>query len=378
MRHALQSPPDLAADRSRPTDAKKLNLDEIADRAGEKFDGDGDDRMNGSANGTSAVEIIVSCRLPFPLPTSTDAAPRCKTPHGVPLTEPFAPNGVALPRAGFFLPENPRVDLPALDEKATKAGMQLRNLLNDDAPDEEAATPAGDDWFGGGNGGEGSVTTEDESDAPLKPKSPPSHHPRQQQHHADPFGARKPTDPFAAFETTARRYSDGTLESPATSRSPFPHPSAPNHYPASHYSPHAAQQPERRFEALRQPMPIPLANAWQPSHQGSPSSFPPPYGPSSSHSSAASTPGDFFRRSLDHNDLRTPYGAHPTPPSRPSTAPPLPSDYFGSKPQPYNRPYSRTSAYPPPPPSAAPAPNDASTPTSFPPPPSSSSHQPWR
>lgn len=68
VRYVVQSRRDLQADHSRPTDAKKLNLDEIADRAGEKFDGDGDDRMNGSANGTSAVEIIVSCRAPFLLP----------------------------------------------------------------------------------------------------------------------------------------------------------------------------------------------------------------------------------------------------------------------------------------------------------------------
>ncbi|KPV75317.1 uncharacterized protein RHOBADRAFT_53310 [Rhodotorula graminis WP1] len=84
-------------------------------------------------------------------------------------------NGPALPRAGFFdppdrqqLPPLPSLDNPSSRRSSTgKAGMHIRNMLNDEPEEEGATTPARDDWFGTDGGDAASVSTEDDPDAAL-------------------------------------------------------------------------------------------------------------------------------------------------------------------------------------------------------------------
>ncbi|BGP15852.1 DNA-binding protein snt1 [Rhodosporidiobolus nylandii] len=78
----------------------------------------------------------------------------------------------SLPRSGYFdtpnLPPLPSIGAPAPRAATTtgKAGMQLRNMLNAEGPDDRATTPVRDDWFGGGeNGDAASATTEDDVEA---------------------------------------------------------------------------------------------------------------------------------------------------------------------------------------------------------------------
>jgi len=46
---------------------------------------------------------------------------------------------------------------------ASKAGMHLRNMLNESTPDQEDANSAKEDWFGGGGGPNGGNMSDDES-----------------------------------------------------------------------------------------------------------------------------------------------------------------------------------------------------------------------
>lgn len=241
-----------------------------------------------------------------------------QAPLGVPLGESFGPLGVALPRAGFFIPEK-----PLMGDKATKAGMQIRNLLNDVTPDEEVRTPARDDWFGGNGGDTGSVTTEDESDAPPKPRSPVRPHPLQ---HRSFERERRPTkegDPFPSLQE-GRRYSDGPFDSP--SHPQYQHPPIPSSYTSvSPYPRDALRAPERpldrapaaeqhRGPRLEPGRPIPLAGGW--TSQRPP--FPSPYGPASATTihfryNAPSSTQDRYPQAQPQPQASQPH-PHPRPP----------------------------------------------------------------
>ena len=206
---------------------------------------------------------------------------RQQVPLGVPLSDAFGPSGVAVPRAGFFLPEgrSPRLPTLDLDDASVKAGMQFRNLLNDDTPDEEVPPPVRDDWFGGGvNGGGGdaeSVTTEDESDVPKPQARSPARRP-------DSFPAR-PQDAYAPpFAGDPRYTSNGTPV--------YRHP------PPSGYSSSYPPGPQdRRFEAAGRQGPATNGH-WQSS-------------PASAYATYGTPPAssDFYRRPLDSQDVRGHY-----------------------------------------------------------------------
>ncbi|GAA5884675.1 hypothetical protein JCM16303_003709 [Sporobolomyces ruberrimus] len=57
----------------------------------------------------------------------------------------------------------PLPSIPGAASATSKAGMHLRNMLNEDTPDEEASHSAKEDWFGGGGGGQEDDPSEDES-----------------------------------------------------------------------------------------------------------------------------------------------------------------------------------------------------------------------
>lgn len=225
-----------------------------------------------------------------------------------------------VPRTGFFVPDgsHPRLaalDMALFDDKGSQVGMQIRNLLNDDTPDEELPPPLhmqDGDWFGGGDAG--SVTTEDESDAPKHKvsKSPP----RRQEH---PQPTRAVWD---MRDVAERRYN---YEPHVYGRQPLPPQAQQHHYPAS-YPP---LPPGDRYAMEGRSPQI----SWQPS-----SSYPPQYGPPVPPS------GDYYshhRASMEIQQQHDPRGAsvyHARP------------DYFSAavqKPQ-YDRGYQVRPAYPPP------------------------------
>ncbi|KAK4697925.1 hypothetical protein P7C70_g8131, partial [Phenoliferia sp. Uapishka_3] len=271
--------------------AKKLNLAEIAKNADGNFDEDGDDDT-GSGAATPSADFIV--------------------PTGVPLSEALL-NGPAVPRAGFFVPDgsHPRVPsskTPNFEEKASKAGMQIRNLLNEDTPDEEAPTALREgDWFGGG--GEESATTEDESDAPKRKvnKSPPRRIDHQPSSHARTSNWDQPRaeDRRFAYEAPPQ----GSYRSPAQTP----------HYNSSQYPP---QHADRYDLNGRSPV------AWQPSSNSYPGTA------SSEYYSNNNT------RPMDNHDRGGPNGQQ-YPSSRP--------DYYSApKPHTYDRYEARPGSYPPP------------------------------
>lgn len=196
-----------------------------------------------------------------------------------------------------------------------KAGMQIRNLLNDDTPDEEVHTPARDDWFGAGTGDTGSVTTEDESDAPIGRPSSHSH-----PHHHGSFpqqeAQRKQDAPFAAFQE-GRRYSDGVYDSPAQA-SQYQHPPIPSNYtsvsPYPRDAPRGGCTPAERGPAPEQGRPIPLAQSWAPQHS---TSFPPPYAPATT----TNTPTVHFRFRAGSVGQDRPFLQSQPPPAAPQAQP---------------------------------------------------------
>lgn len=265
--------------------------------------------------------------------------PRPQVPLGVPLSDAFGSGAsvVAVPRAGFFLPESrsPRLPTLDLDDASVKAGMQFRNLLNDDTPDEEIPPPVRDDWFGGANGGDAeSVTTEDESDVPKPQTRSPARRP-------DSFPSR-PQDAYAPpFGSDPRYASNGT-------------PLYRNPPPSGYSSSYPPPPQERRYEASSRQGPT--ANGhWQ----SSPASAYATYGtpPSSS---------GFYRRPLGPQDPRGHY-AGPSQANR--------QEYFPPQ-KPTIHTYDRTLQRPSyPPPSASNYPQDSHRPP--PPPPPQPQHGQW-
>lgn len=93
---------------------------------------------------------------------------------------PHVANGPVLPRAGFFDPPDRQQlpPLPSLDDSSSrrsstgKAGMHIRNMLNDEPEEEGATTPARDDWFGTDGGDAASVSTEDDPEAAVAAAQP--------------------------------------------------------------------------------------------------------------------------------------------------------------------------------------------------------------
>lgn len=182
------------------------------------------------------------------------------------------------------------------EDKGATAGMQIRNLLNDDTPDEELPPPLAEgDWFGGGDG---ESATESESDRPkLKvTKSPP----RRIEHHQQAPPQARP-QAWDLPRGDDRRYA---YEAPAAYR---PAHSAPVHFATSpNYPP-----PSMDHYGGRPPV------SWNPS-----ASYPPPYGPPAPH--------DYYG-----HERGSPY--------------PPRADFFVQKPHVYDRSYQpRPASYPPP------------------------------
>ncbi|KAM0748135.1 hypothetical protein T439DRAFT_74937 [Meredithblackwellia eburnea MCA 4105] len=266
--------------------AKKLNLADIAKSADSNAEDDEGDET-GSGVATPAE---------FSVPT------------GVPLSESLAGAAANAPRPGFFVGDNghsrlPHLSMTVFDEKSSKAGMQIRNLLNDDTPDEEVPPTLHEgDWFGGGDAGS-TGTTEDESDAPKTKnvvKSPPRRLSEQPTHTRPMWDARDrdhPGDRRYAYDAPYHR----------------PPPSQP-HYASSYGHP----PPIDRYDLDNRP---PM---WHPS---GPTPYP-PYGP----------PADYYRGPpLDVHDR--------------ASYPPPRTEYFpAQKPLTFER-----SSFPPPRPSYPPA-----------------------
>ncbi|KAL8283852.1 hypothetical protein RQP46_005284 [Phenoliferia psychrophenolica] len=292
--------------------AKKLNLAEIAKTA----DGDGEDGDDETGSGA-----LTPSNSDFTVPT------------GIPLSESLTSSH---PRAGFFVPDGaPRTGTPlSLFDDSTapvvlpKAGMQIRNLLNDDSPTHEGGEPAAPmlqgDWFGNhgssapGTNGNESATTEDESELP-KPRVTKSPPPRQQQHQQQQHHQQQPHQ-RQSWDLPPARSEDRRFayEAPPSAYRPQPQPQQAQ-------ARYAYPSPMDRYDTGgRQPQPV----SWQPS-----ASYPPPYGPSTPLSS------DFYssRSSLDIHD-RT---------SSSSSAPPSSSGYPPHPPQgrPVQSPYGSRDSY---------------------------------
>ena len=215
----------------------------------------------------------------------------------MPLNESLGPaiNG---PQTGFFVADP--ASRTAVDDKVVRAGMQIRNLLNDDGPVETTRTQ-GEDWFAAGDDDAGSAT-EDETE----------HGQAAGATLARPSSAQPTTDTFARFEHTRRSVDDSHLAK-GFWRHPPPPPRAGVPYPA----------PRQSF-----PSPSP---SWRSSPADSPS---PAYSPFVAGAGRSATPTELYRRS----DTSAP---GPPPADR------QPSDYFNAKPVTgYERPFARTSAYP--------------------------------
>lgn len=283
---------------------------------------------------------------------------RRQAPLGVPLSESLAASGMALPRTGFFLTEGS--SRSEAEDKVAKAGMQIRNLLNDDTHSEEAHTPARDDWFNAPIDETGSVTTEDEGDTPAAlPKNDSEFFP----------SSARSQDAFAGFQATRRRSDDavqGRRGSSSTSSSVFSHPLPPTQFSTA-YPQHGH---------LRQALPSPLtAPTWQSTPLGTPSTaYPSPAG-----GSVATTPMEHYRpadprRSAADSSVYS--SARGSRPGGGSVS--QPNDYFNSEHHPPPRQphphvsntvsapssstlYARTSAYPPPRAPSTPRPSTVSS-----------------
>ncbi|GJN89097.1 hypothetical protein Rhopal_002071-T1 [Rhodotorula paludigena] len=141
-----------------------------------------------------------------------------------------------LPRAGFFdapnqphLPPLPIGDTSPRRGSAGQTGMNIRNMLNDDAQVDDAASSTREDWFGSTAGDGASVTTEDDVQD-LRPSSAP-HAIESAPRLANGVTAHfRPTPPLPSFPSSLsdRRF-DGAPRLPSFSShwsrspaSPFP------------------------------------------------------------------------------------------------------------------------------------------------------------
>ncbi|SCV74025.1 BQ2448_6457 [Microbotryum intermedium] len=136
---------------------KKFDLAELVNLSSKRAAGD--DRSWSGSGGTTPRHV---------------SSHEYTAPTGVPLSEALESGLVQHQRSrvGFFdevAPALSDVELPPLpiSEPAPRS-KGIRNLLNDDTPDEDAHSPGRDDWFGGGGGRaseEVGATTQEESDA---------------------------------------------------------------------------------------------------------------------------------------------------------------------------------------------------------------------
>ncbi|KAM0787666.1 hypothetical protein ACM66B_003729 [Microbotryomycetes sp. NB124-2] len=200
------------------------------------------------------------------------------------------------PRAGFFLPDQKAGD------GVVRAGMQIRNLLNDAGPADDKANPSGEDWFGANDDGGGSATTEEEIEQrDAETRAPPSR-PSSMPH---PYGHE-------------RKAADG---SEVSHRTYYAH-----HHPSlarlGAVAPHA------------QSIPSPLAS-WHSSPAGSPSPAFSPFGPVPGRQAPFDGP---YRSSYDrvgHSEAQRPASAG-------SALQSTNDDYFAARPQ-YT--FAHTTAY---------------------------------
>ncbi|GAA6012966.1 hypothetical protein JCM10207_008397 [Rhodosporidiobolus poonsookiae] len=235
---------------------------------------------------------------------------------GTPLQENMAIRPNHVPRSGFFDAPDPQLlpPLPSLDVAASrpgssgKAGMHIRNMLNDDGPDESVASPARDDWFGGDAA---SVTTEDDVEAVAGAAFP---EPRVAQEIPRPSSV-----PYGAESATAR-FSNGL---PSLFRSAPALPSFPT------------TLSDRRYDSASRLASLNGHSAQQWSGRASLSpypSFPSPASAASPVTPGAHASADYYRRPYE------------TAPVASAARPPLP-DYFAAK--------ANERAYPPGPASTA-------------------------
>lgn len=200
---------------------------------------------------------------------------------------------------------------------ATKAGMHLRNMLNEDTPDEEASNSAKEDWFGSSGGGppdEG--PSEDESlSASAQSSRPATANERGQPH-----------------QNNRIILSNGL----ARSSSHLPGPAQLPSFPTS--------LPNRRFEHFlpHQAATIPVSNRWSPApaspfaSYGSPAT---PGVPSNTNHFRRPTPPDYFQAKTvySHPQLQPHQPQHrfSAPPGPLHPSPPIPStSSFGPPPLP--------------------------------------------
>ncbi|KAK4056848.1 DNA-binding protein snt1 [Microbotryomycetes sp. JL221] len=266
---------------------KKLKLDAIVKGRGR----DGSE-SGGSVLPTPSEEYNVSSGTPLADATSN------------------ATNG---PRAGFFV-----ADQKARDERIVRAGMQIRNLLNEDAPVDDKSNPAGEDWFGAANDDAGSATTEDETEQqdvgalaadPAVAAPPPR-----------PHSVPQRSDAYAGFEHDRRQVNDAS----SARKGYFTH--------------HPSLSRLNAGLPTSQPLVSPLGS-WQSSPAGSPS---PAYSPFGLGPARLQPPhSQHFDRVASIYDHR-PASAGAVPQASSATG----GDYFNSKP-PYARPFTHTSAYAP-------------------------------
>ncbi|GAA5967657.1 hypothetical protein JCM3765_005842 [Sporobolomyces pararoseus] len=213
------------------------------------------------------------------------------------------------------LPPLPSIPAPSTTSVTSKAGMHLRNMLNDDTPDEEGAHSAKEDWFGGSNGGgPGDEPSEDESLS----------------------ASAQSSRPVTANDRSQSLQNNRTILTNGLAR-PSPHLPGPAQLPSFPTS-----LPNRRFEHFlpHQAATIPISNRWSPApaspftSYGSPAT---PLPPSNGDHYRRPTPPDYFQAKTvysqptaqphhHHRFSTTPGPLQPSPPI-PSTSnfgPPLP------------------------------------------------------
>ncbi|KAK4047003.1 DNA-binding protein snt1 [Microbotryomycetes sp. JL201] len=245
---------------------KKLKLEAVVRGAGQ-----GDSESGGS---------------PMPTPNEEYTAP--------PGTRSADGQAIATgPRAGFFLPDQKAGD------SVVRAGMQIRNLLNDDGAPDEKANPSGEDWFGGNEDG-GSATTEEEIEQRDAAARDPLARPHSMPH---PYG----------HDRMAVDSADATHR--------------------SYYAPNPTLARLGAVAPHSQSLPSPLAS-WHSSPAGSPSPAYSPYGtvPSRPPPFEGFRPYDRLAR-----DGQRPASAGAAPQST------VTDDYFASRPQ-FAAPFAHTSA----------------------------------
>ncbi|GAA5909832.1 uncharacterized protein JCM6883_003109 [Sporobolomyces salmoneus] len=190
------------------------------------------------------------------------------------------PDGRQLPP----LPSFPQ-SAPTATSLASKAGMHLRNMLNEDTPDEEASNSAKEDWFGSSGGGPDEDPSEDESFTASA-------------HSSRPVTANERAQSLQQQNNNRIILSNGLARPSAHLPGPSQLPSFPTSLP-----------PNRRFDHFlpRQAATIPVANRWSPA----------PTSPFASYGSPA-TPGvsssaDHYRRPTppEYFQAKTVYDSHP-------------------------------------------------------------------